>query len=785
MLPIRTHSSLLLLVAAGTASAQPPIGQWRDHFSYLNTVAVVEGNGTAYCATRNGVFSYDPGSGELARITKVNALHDVDVSALGWSAAQGALVVGYGNGNLDLVYGSTSVNLSDIERSSIIGDKRIYHILCEGDLAYLSCGFGIVVMDMVRKEVKDTWFIFPNAAQQRVNAITFFQDSIYAATESGLFSAWKQDPNLAAFTNWHQRMDVPQPNGFFSDVEAYTGRLFVNWTAPPPSVAETDTIYYWDGAWQRLNDAYGRNTYGMDVSPDGQRLVIGQAFEVRQYDASLNRIFQTYGTEGQSLVVNAVAGASSGGVWTATRTLGLARNDMDASMLVVAPNGPENSGALKLDVHNDLLMVATGAVAGNWANLFSVQGIHFFEEGRWRTINKEDDPLMIGVNQTGSAVIDHMAVVVDPDDKGHAYTGSWEEGVLEWRNGSVQTIWNATNSSLGTTGNPADGNVDVAGLDFDRDGNLWVSNANTQNVISVRKKDGTWKSFNPGTVLGGNELLSDITAMENGQKWLVRPRTSGIVVFTDGGTIDDTGDDQWKVLTTAENQGKLPTLDVFAIAEDQDGEVWVGTGKGIAVFYNPEAVFSDENFDCQQILIEQDGNVQILLETEVVSVVLVDGGNRKWLGTQSSGAFLVSPDGTEQILHFTKDNSPLPSNNITSIAIDGVTGEVYFATDQGIVSYRGDATEGAFEASCANVFPNPVRETYQGSVAITGLIADSDVRITDMAGNLVYRTVSNGGQAMWPTTDLSGQRVVSGVYLVLASDPSGTEHCNTKVMVVR
>ena len=177
--------------------------------------------------------------------------------------------------------------------------------------------------------------------------------------------------------------------------------------------------------------------------------------------------------------------------------------------------------------------------------------------------------------------------------------------------------------------------------------------------------------------------------------------------------------------------------------------------------------------DSQQILIEQDGNVQILLETEAVSAIAVDGANRKWLGTQSSGAYLVSPDGTEQVLHFTMENSPLPSNNVLSIAIDGVTGEVYMGTDQGIISYRGDAIEGAKDSDCASVFPNPVRETYTGPVAITGLVADSDVRITDIAGNLVYRARSLGGQAIWPATNMSGERVSTGVYLIFASDDTG------------
>ena len=770
---------------AGPAVAQPPIGQWRDHFSYTNTLAVVEGNGAVYCATRNAVFRFDPATNETERINKTNALNDVDVSALGWSSARNALVVGYGNGNLDVVYGGSSVNLSDIKRSGIIGDKRIYGITCEGDLAYLSCGFGIVVMDLVRNEVKDTWIIFPNAAQNRVNAIAFHDDSVYAATELGVYSAWRDEPNLAAFNNWHLRADLPQPNGYYSDVESFAGRLFVNWSAAPPSTAETDTLYYWEGGWQRLTDAYGRDTRSLSVSPDGQRLVVSHTYEARQYNAALERVFGANTVGGEYFIVSSAAGASNAGVWVATSTSGLVRVDGADQGLIIAPNGPRASGTVKLDVQNDLLMVAPGATTGNWTNSYNHEGVHVFRDGQWRTVQELDDPLMMGVNAVGGGAVDHMAVAVDPEVQGHAFTGSWEEGVLEWQDGVVQNIWNASNSSLGNSGDPAAGVVDVAGLDFDQDGNLWVSNANTQKVVSVRKKDGTWKSFDPGTTLGGNELLADITAMENGQKWLVRPRTSGLVVFTDGGTIDDTGDDQWKALTTFENQGKLPTMDIFSVAEDQDGEVWVGTGKGIAVFYNPDAIFSEENFDCQQILIEQDGNVQILLETEVVSAIVVDGGNRKWLGTQSSGAFLVSPDGTTQLQHFTKDNSPLPSNNVTSITINGNTGEVFFGTDQGIVSFRGEATEGGNKATCATVFPNPVRETYQGPVAITGLIADSDVRITDMAGNLVYRTISNGGQAVWPATDLSGQRVSTGVYLIMASDPSGTLHCNTKVLVVR
>ena len=196
-----------------------------------------------------------------------------------------------------------------------------------------------------------------------------------------------------------------------------------------------------------------------------------------------------------------------------------------------------------------------------------------------------------------------MAVAADPEDADHAFVGSWDDGVLELRGGAVQTIHNADNSSLQV--NPAfgaDNGVQVAGLAFDAEGDLWATNSNCAAPISVRTAGGTWRSFAPGAVLNNNSLLSDILpARQNRLKWVIRPRSNGMLVFTDNGTLSDPGDDQYKVLTTAEGIGGLPSMDVFSMAEDLDGEVWVGTGKGVAVFYTPDAVFGGGDFDCQQI----------------------------------------------------------------------------------------------------------------------------------------------------------------------------------------
>ncbi len=774
--------------------AQVGIGQWRDHFPYLKTNAVVEGGGLIYCATRNAVFSYDPNTNELQRLSKVNALNDVDITALGWNADRAALLVGYRNGNLDIIRNGQTFNLSDIKRSSLLADKGINTFMSNGALVYVGCGFGIVVVDLDRQEVKETWFIALNAAPASVNAMTFFQDSIYAAVgpatgtslTSGLYSAWREDPNLASFTQWHKRPDIPNPSGNFNAVVAFAGKLMVNFrnVAPAP-----DTIFYWDGAWQRLQLEYNNRLGSLAVSPDGQRLVVAHTYDVRELDPDLNQAFFINQIQGGNFQPSAAIARSAGGVWIASIDRGLGRGAGNADDDFFAPNGPKNSSAQKLASAKGAVYVATGSVAGNWSNTFSRAGVHNFKDNEWRTVDQTNDPLYAtGANTYGNGVVDILTVAVDPDDANHAFAGSWDEGVIEFRDRHVVGFYNNSNSSLQIF-QPlgSENQVQVAGLAYDSNGNLWVTNSNCDSPISVLKKGGGWKAFTPGSTLAGNTLMSDLLAASNNFKWIIRPRGNGLLVFNDGGTIDDTGDDQYKLLNTYEHQGKLPASDVYSVAEDNDNQIWIGTSKGVAVFYNPNAVFSTsgENFDAQQILIEQDGNVQILLETESVYAIAVDGANRKWIGTLSSGAFLVSADGTQQIEHFSTANSPLPSDNVTSIAIDGTTGEVFFGTDQGIVSYRGEATLGSTESTCATVFPNPVRETWTGPVAITGLVKDSDVRITDIAGNLVYHVKSLGGQAIWPATDMTGKRVSTGVYLILASDVTGTYTCNTKVLVVR
>ncbi len=762
------------------------IGEWRDHFTYMNTISITEAGNSIYCASNTSVFRYDRTTNEIERINKVNALSDVGINGVEYSEDYGTTLVYYTNGNLDLLQGSTSFNMGDIRRSSILGNKAINSVHFKGQLAYLACGFGIVVVDLERREVRETWFIGPAGSQVNVREITSTADSIYAATNAGLFSASLNAPNLAAFTSWHRRSDMgaAMAEGPFTSITSFGDRLFLNYRG---AAVQTDTILILqpDDQWVKFEAMYGRENRSFKTTKDGQHMVITQAGAVLLFDQALQQVNAAFDYSPLGIAPLDAVFATDGRFYIADHAHSMLRSAGGYYTERLAPNGPLSASVYRMDMAKGVLFAATGAVEGNWTNSFRKEGVHHYANGEWRTDHPFNNPFMVGGNTWGGAVNDVMAVAVDPRDPLRAFVGSWEDGLLEFYDRVPTLYHNGTNSTLQPPVSGPDEKINVAGLDFDQDGNLWVSNGLSTRPIQVYTRDGQWYAFDPGSVVGGNYLVSDILAASNGYKWVVRPRGNAVLVFNDNGTISNTSDDQYKVLRNQTGEGGLPSPDVYCLAEDHDGEIWLGTSRGVAVFYNPSAIFSGGDFDAQQILIEQDGNVQILLETEIVTSIAVDGADRKWIGTQSSGVFLISPDGREQVHHFTQENSPLPNNSITSLAIDEISGEVFIGTERGIISYRSDATEGGTSADCASVFPNPVRPDHTGPIAVTGLMRDSEVKITDVSGNLVYRTTSLGGQAIWNGNDMSGNRVATGVYLIFASDRSGSYKCNTKVLVVR
>lgn len=764
--------------------AQLAIGQWRDHLSYKKGIALAQSQDHIYCASESGIFSLNKNDNSIERMSKITGLSDVGVNAVNYNAGQNTLVIAYKNANIDLVQGNSIYNISDIKRSIINGKKIINNIHFRGNLAYLSCGFGIVVLDLSRKEIKETYYIGVNGGFINVRDLTSDASNIYAATDSGVYTASLTAGNLSDFNSWNKFPGLPQ--GVYNTIASFNGNVYVNLSAPSGLPWPSDTIYKFDGTqWtdflkadtsfnpvHRIEASQGKllvsNVWGTDV------------FD--QNDSALIRLF--YFTTGYSMnAYNSIVDLdNSDTYWIADNNNGLIKSYFPSSGLGAgsesyAPNGPNTSNVYAMNVVDEDLWVAPGDRGETWSNVYNKAEAYYFSEENWYGVFGGQAPSL-------DSLYDVVAIAVDPADNSHVYLSALGGGVIEMKNGSQINFFNDKNSSLQSTGWSTTYHwVGVFDMKYDKDGNLWFSNSTAPQPLVVLDAGGNWHSFNLSSLVT-NPTTGNILIDQNNQKWMVLPRGVGLLVFDENGTFTTTGDDKMVKLYNGVGNGNLQSNEVYCIAEDKDGEIWVGTNKGISVFYCPDQVLTSSGCEAQPIYVEQDGHTQILLETESVNAIAIDGGNRKWIGTQNSGVFLMSADGTDQIKHFTVDNSPLLSNEVRSIAIHPKTGEVFFGTADGIISYRNDATTGLEEYTDVYVFPNPVRPGYEGPIAITGLIENAQVKVTDISGGLVYSTQALGGQAIWYGRNFNGERCSSGVYLVYCTNDDGSKTFVTKIMLV-
>ena len=401
-----------------------------------------------------------------------------------------------------------------------------------------------------------------------------------------------------------------------------------------------------------------------------------------------------------------------------------------------------------------------------FAPTYSDRGFYLYEDGNWFNSSKSSDALV--------GMTDVTNILVNPNND-EIWLGSFGRGLAQIVNQKQVARFDHTNSTIKS--DPADRDI-ALGMALDSKGNLWVSNYGTSKALAVKKTDNTWSDYSVGT-----SSLGEMIVDESDQLWAIAPRTSSIGVVamkeTANGTI------QRRLLTSGENNGGLPNNNVKAIAVDKDNEIWVGTEAGIAVFYNPSLVFEGgKNADAQQIVIDDGNDVGVLLGNEVVNDIKIDGANRKWIAT-NNGAWLVKEDGSGIILHFTSENSPLPSSLINCIGIVPNTGEVFFGTSEGIASFRGDATEASMLHKNTLVFPNPVHPQYEGPITITGLPEDATVKIADVAGRVVYELIATGGTAVWDGLDFNGNKPKTGVYLIYSANKDDEDSLVSKLLIVR
>jgi len=766
---------LLAVVYCFTTLSQIAVGEWRDQLSYVSASHVEVTPNRTYCLTTGGLFYIDERTNSVNKLTKVNILSDVNATYIKYSPKHNYLIVGYQNGNVDLLINNGKVNIPDIKNKQMMGVKRINHIFIKDDYAYLSTGFGIVVVNIPRKEIKETYIIGSQGAYLAVNAFDADNSHFWAATDAGVYRAEISEPNLVDFAKWERILNIPQNNKRYNAIACFNGKVYASYDN---SAWDQDTLYVYDyNSWSSHNLPLHNI---LAISKSNKSISIIQTYNFLHIKDNGQEMYY-YSWINNSSSPRDVVFDENDNIWIADNSYGLVyRRSGDNSYSNVIPNGPSGTRAFAIASEGNKVISVAGGRSNSWGNLWLQGRYYIFENEMWSNYSPANIDAL-------SSMPDLTSIAINPNNPNNYFIASYGGGVLEMNGNQFVQKWDQSNSSLMNidTSNSTP-YTRIGGLTFDREGNLWVTNCVVNNSISVKKKNGGWKGFNLRNYIGVSDIGQIISTVNN-HKWVVLPRGNGLFVFSDNGTIDNIDDDEYKKISVIDQNGELISNDIYSIAEDNNGRIWLGTNKGVVVYYYPENVFSGNQFYASQIKLpnENPGQANYLLESQTITAIAVDGANRKWFGTSNGGVFLMSPDGLEEILNFTEENSPLFSNNILDIAINHVSGEIFLVTENGIVSYRGTATAGDDYLRNVYAFPNPVPPDYHGPISIKGLATNVNVKITDITGNLVFETIAEGGQAIWYGKTLSGNDVRSGVYLAFATNEDGTRTEIAKILLVR
>ncbi len=728
--------------------------RWTDYFSYFNVKIITQANNLLFCASENGLFSYNEETGEVKKFSKANGLHEVKITAFSYNQPNNALIIGYKNGKMDIIKDNTIHLIIDIPfEQNYQGDKTINHIYTEGDYAILSMDFGISVFDLKRMEFKETCYFRNGANYYKVNKATILNNKIYAASSSGLYSHTIDGliPNFPAWTVYRAGTNFT--------------RVIKNNTTLIASVGNAITKSGDEGAtWQNVG-SYPNLT---DLVSVKNTILFVQLNKITTLDQNF------IVTNSTSYSDNLNSGYySNGNLYAATQLKGILKGTSE----YLAPDGPYNNQSYSLNIVDNQLWIAPGGRdnENNYGPVSYRYGYYHFDGSKWEHLSYE--------NVNSESYI--MSVIPNPSNLKETYVFSYANGLVKMVDNNFSIRYNHTNSAIKTTER-------LTGGGFDTNGNLVIVQAwaaetsngvNNAIIIKTPNDQFNYLSLLPKRIdQAGGAMRPYIDP--KGYVWVPSPRRNGLVVYKYNNTPLNTSDDAIYLIQNAENAGNLPSNNVMCATLDNSGTAWIGLDNGLRIFRNPYPSLQSGSYNTERIIVSQGGAGEEVLREVRINAIAVDGANRKWVGTHTSGVFYFSEDGKTTLAKFTVNDSPLPSNLITDIQIDK-TGEVFFVTPLGVVSYRGDITNTGDEFGDIVAYPNPVRPGYTGNITIRGLAHDAYVKITDVAGNLVYETRAPGGLATWNGNNFNNKPVASGVYLVLMSNSDGSKHATTKIAIIR
>ena len=758
--------AILSILIAITANAG--IGDWVLYPSYHNATYCQTAGDKVYVLASGALYSYNTSDEEVRVYDKINTLSDIDITHIEYCKDIKALVVVYSNANIDILFDDEEVyNITDFKNKSL-PDKRINGVDIQGTTAYISTVFGIVELDLEEYEFTNTYTTGLNTY-----CTYLFNGTLFCGTETGMYSC-ATDKNLLDKNNW-----VKKNNYFTKAICELDGMLYCYldefgiYSYNADNNILKDVVY---NHGEKYNAMYS-NGKEIIASAKKKTTIITSPTDVTVYKNSNSNFILKDGNhfwdcKGYNGIVKCIA--------------------KDGEIIVnstsVTPDSPvRNYCEYMKFASDDKLLVAGGNL--NYFDITFYDGTlmeYDYSGNRWN--NLPEDTIK---QATGIPYLNLCAIDEDPAEPGHYFAGSFGYGLYEFRNGKFVKHYSTHNSPLESVIPTNTRFVRIPSVKFDKEGNLWCINTGTKNIVKVLKSDGTWCELYYKPI---EKLATMVEPVMDSRGWLWLKSLqgeAGIFCAKMNGTPLDSSDDESKAwLNKFVNQDGISydIYQVFALAEDREGQMWVGTNTGLFVIDNPKTFFNNGVF--KQIKVPRNdgtGLADYLLSGTYIKSIQVDGANRKWIGTNDDGIYLISADGLETIHHFTTENSPLPSNSIVSIAINDRSGEVFIGTDKGIASYMSDATrpEEKLDENNIYAYPNPVKADFSGNIAIVGLTHDCNVKIVDTAGYLINEGTSNGGQYTWNGRNARGEKVASGVYYVLTYDSNGNEGVATKIVVIR
>lgn len=766
----RLFTSLLCCLGTLLATATS-VGEWTSYLAYHANTANQPVGTTVYGLFNGNLLAYNTSDTEVKLFSKIDGMSDRHISFLGYSTSQRCLVLVYDSDNVDLYFpeSGTFVNLPQLAAAaSTVGTVQALNV--NGDYAALATDAGVAVLHLARQEVQGFYPL-----EQSIATAAVAGDKVYAATGSTLLCGALTD-NLYDRTQWTSVSGTPT----VATLLPFGGLLYLLteqnglWKLDPGTTAalqQVSTVNY-THAFADATHAVLSNASTIDVFTAGAAASQSYAFANTGLGCSRaadGTFWMSNGADGLTALT------AANGTLTPTGT-------------TVGGYGPIRDLAYAMRMNGERLLIAGGRLDRTFK--ISNEGTAMYYDGKWTNFTPgtaSADLFSVYTNFTG--------IAQDPSDATHHFVSAGGSGLLEFRDGAFVAHYGLLNSPLTAVEAGNDHLVRVDGLSYDADGNLWMTNQQADTLLRIRRPDGTWRGLYHAAIAGYYNIEKTLFDSK-GRLWAtsrewVGSRAGGLFCLDLGGTAFDASDDTMTFRSSALNEDGTSCdfrNGVYCLAEDRNGQIWFGSYSGVYVVENPDT-WSESSFTVLQVKVPRnDGTnyADYLLAGVPVTAIAIDGANRKWLGTAASGLFLVSADGTEILHHFRAADSPLPSDNILSLAVNNTTGEVFIGTESGLVSYQGEATEPAvaLDADNVKVYPNPVRPEYNGTIQITGLTENADVKIMTVSGQAVAGGTSTGGTFAWDGRNFNGRRVATGVYYVLVATADGKKAIAAKIVVI-